>query len=171
VLPKITYRYEKQLLSQPMLAGTVTVKFTIEPDGKVSAATGSGLHKAVDACVADVIKPVAFDRPAAGKTEINYPFEFRPADPDKAVIRSFIHANRGKLQYCYEKALLLESDLAGTVTVKFTIDASGKVTAAAASGLAKVDACVAQVIRDIAFDKPSTGKTEVNYPLVFKPGN
>ena len=55
VIPKVTYCYERQLLAEPKLAGTVTVKFTIEANGKVTSATGSGLHPTFDACVAQVI--------------------------------------------------------------------------------------------------------------------
>jgi TonB family protein len=183
VIPKITYCYERQLLAQPKLAGTVTVKFTIEADGKVSAATGSGLHQTVDACVADVIKGIAFDRPSGGKTDVNYPFLFRSeddtsvaaptvtggGDPDRVMIRRVIQKAIQKLQYCYEKQLLADPKLAGTVTVHFTIDANGKVTSSTGTGLAKVDGCVATVIKDLMFDKPTTGKTEVNYPFAFRP--
>src|SRR5262249_39716341 len=145
----------------------------------VLSITAGGLTK-VDACVADVIRGLVFDKPTTGKTEVNYPFAFHPAsdepkltsggDPDKAMIRSFIRAKQGTLQYCYERELLAQPGSAGTVIVKFTIEAEGKVSAATAGGLAKVGTCVAEVIREIAFDKPSTGKTEVNYPFVFKPG-
>jgi outer membrane biosynthesis protein TonB len=72
--------YERELLSRPSLAGTTTVAFTIETDGTVSAATGSGFDTNVDTCTADVVKGLVF-QPAPNSTQVNYPFTFRPA-PD-----------------------------------------------------------------------------------------
>jgi len=77
-LDKIRYCYEKELLAQPGLAGTVSTEFLIEPDGTVSSSTAQGMTEAVDSCVADVLSHIAF--PAAQThmpTTVHYPFSFR----------------------------------------------------------------------------------------------
>jgi hypothetical protein len=76
---KITYCYEKELLSSPDLAGTVIVQFFISPDGKVATSSASGLSPRVSACVAGVIKSIEFPKPkGGGGVQVNYPFTMRP---------------------------------------------------------------------------------------------
>jgi outer membrane biosynthesis protein TonB len=180
-IAKIQYCYEKELPSHPDLTGTVTVKLTIAADGTVVTATGSGLQGDVDACVAGVIKTIRFDKPSAPPTEINYPFTFRPAsgdsqptatatvDPDKLMIRRVIRLHIQPIQYCYEQRLLEHPELAGTVEVKFTLDADGKAHNSTASGFdAQVASCVAAVISGLAFERPSKPQ-EISYPFSFAP--
>lgn len=89
---------------------------------------------------------------------------------DKAIIRRSIKRNIGKLQYCYEKQLVAEPKLEGTVTAEFTIGVDGLVSKSTASGIPVVDRCIADVIRGIEFPKPSGGAVvNVSYPFVFKP--
>jgi hypothetical protein len=93
-------------------------------------------------------------------------------DLDKAIIRRYIKRNIQKIQYCYEKQLLADPTLAGTVTVSFVIAATGSVTKSDGSGVQKdVSACVADVIRGIEFPKPAGGGiVQVTYPFKFTPG-
>jgi hypothetical protein len=80
-ISKITYCYEKQLLVNPKLAGTVSTQFFITPNGDVASASGSGVDPKVSSCVADVIKAIVFPKPkGGGGVQVNYPFTFRPAD-------------------------------------------------------------------------------------------
>jgi outer membrane biosynthesis protein TonB len=89
---------------------------------------------------------------------------------DKAIIRRYIKRVIGKISECYEKELLAQPALEGTVNVAFEITPEGKVAKSSGSGLAKVDACVAAVIQGIEFPKPQGGGTVlVNYPFVFRP--
>jgi hypothetical protein len=92
-------------------------------------------------------------------------------DLDKAIIRRYIKRNVQKLQYCYEKELLVTPDLAGTVSTQFFITPNGTVSQSDASGVApKVASCVAGVIRNIEFPKPKGGGgVQVNYPFTFRP--
>jgi len=62
----------------PTLAGTVTAKFTIGVGGKVTSSTASGVHAAVDACVARVIERITFPAPKAGVVRVAYPITFAP---------------------------------------------------------------------------------------------
>ncbi|MBS1123248.1 MAG: domain containing protein, partial [Deltaproteobacteria bacterium] len=89
---------------------------------------------------------------------------------DKAIIRRLIRRNLQKIQYCYEKELVSKPTLAGTVTVKFTINPDGVVVSATGSGMTNVDSCVATVVQGISFPKPNGGgAVVVSYPFTFRP--
>jgi Ca-activated chloride channel family protein len=81
-IEKIQYCYDKRLLGQPRLAGTVIVHFAISPDGRVASATADGMHDdELEACVAGVIKAIEFPRSENGDVvQVNYPFTFQSAE-------------------------------------------------------------------------------------------
>ncbi|MCX5745331.1 MAG: AgmX/PglI C-terminal domain-containing protein [Proteobacteria bacterium] len=88
---------------------------------------------------------------------------------DRAIIRRYIRRNTQKIQYCYEKQLLVTSTLTGTVTTQFTILPDGTVGASTAAGLdPTVAACIAGVIKEIAFPRPTSGAVRVSYPFTFR---
>jgi hypothetical protein len=98
-------------------------------------------------------------------------------DLDKAIIRRYIRRNIQKLQYCYEKELLVTPKLQGVATAAFTIGVDGKVTTSSASGLrnANVETCIADVIKNIEFPKPkppaaggAATDVVVSYPFTFR---
>ncbi|HEU0037087.1 MAG TPA: AgmX/PglI C-terminal domain-containing protein [Kofleriaceae bacterium] len=78
-LDKLQYCYEKTLLANPGIAGSVIVKFTIAIEGSVSDVTATGVHPEVEACVVDKFRTFKFPRPQAGTVEVTYPFTFKPA--------------------------------------------------------------------------------------------
>ncbi len=92
-------------------------------------------------------------------------------DLDKAIIRRYIKRNIQKIQYCYEKQLLVKPGLSGTVSTQFFIAPDGKVPSATGSGVdPEVANCVAGVIKAIEFPKPKGGGgVQVNYPFTFRP--
>jgi hypothetical protein len=94
-------------------------------------------------------------------------------DLDAAIIRRYILRNRDKIQYCYEKQLLLHPALAGTVQAQFFITPNGNVAMSKAAGVdAEVASCVADVIHQVEFPKPKGGGgVQVNYPFTFRPAN
>jgi hypothetical protein len=76
-IQKIQYCYEKQLLANPTLSGTVQSQFFITPNGTVASSTGNGVHPEVASCVAAVIKAIEFPKPkGGGGVQVNYPFIF-----------------------------------------------------------------------------------------------
>ena len=93
-------------------------------------------------------------------------------DLDKAIIRRYLKRNIQKIQYCYEKELLVVPSLGGTVKLQFTISLEGKVTAASTDGGLKntnVESCLASVVQMIEFPKPKgTAEVVVAYPLTFR---
>lgn len=89
---------------------------------------------------------------------------------DPQIIRRFVHRNLSKIRYCYEKELVADPSLGGTVTVHFTIGPDGHVASASASGsgMPVVEACVISTIRTIQFPRPvGGGAVTVKYPFVF----
>jgi hypothetical protein len=90
---------------------------------------------------------------------------------DKAIVRRYIKRNIQKLQYCYEKELLVKAGLSGTVATSFTITEAGVVGSASGSGVdATVASCMANVIKGIEFPKPKgTGGVAVSYPFTVRP--
>jgi len=78
-IDKIKYCYEKQLLAQPGLEGTVSVQFFITPTGSVTSSIGAGVDPTVANCVAGVVSNIEFPKPDGGGVQVNYPFTFHPA--------------------------------------------------------------------------------------------
>lgn len=72
--------YEAELQKDPTLQGKVTVSFMIGGDGRVTAATATGMTPAMNACIAKVFKQLRFARPSGGgPVKVNYPLTFRAA--------------------------------------------------------------------------------------------
>jgi hypothetical protein len=82
-IQKLTYCYEKELLTTPGIKGTVTVDFRIDTDGKVSASKASGINTEVETCVAGVVKSIEFPKPKGGDVTVKYPFTFQTTDDAK----------------------------------------------------------------------------------------
>src|SRR5262249_49373145 len=90
-------------------------------------------------------------------------------DLDKAIVHRYVKRNRQKLQYCYEKELMVKPSLAGAVTVEFTIEATGDVSGAKATGIdPNVASCAKDVVASIQFPKPKTGIVKVKVALVYR---
>jgi biopolymer transport protein ExbD len=107
-------------------------------------------------------------RGSAPKVKIGQPNA--TGDLDKAIIRRYIRRNIAKISYCYEKELLADPELEGTVNAQFLISATGLVASATANGVSsEVSSCVEKVILAIEFPKPKGGGVvQVNYPFIFK---
>ena len=86
---------------------------------------------------------------------------------DKAVIRRHVRRQSPMIAACYDRALAAHPKLSGVVTVRFTIGRDGKVSSLAASGLTPVAACVAAIVKGIAFP-PLDAEVRVTYPLTFR---
>jgi hypothetical protein len=87
---------------------------------------------------------------------------------DKDIIRRYMRKASQRFEYCYEKALLSDPSLSGTVKTSFTINPAGAVIGATASGVSdEVSKCVAGVIRDIQF--PHIGLVAaIKYPINYR---
>jgi hypothetical protein len=92
---------------------------------------------------------------------------------DADIIRRRIHRKLSRIRHCYEKELLVHSDLQGTVNTHFQISPAGKVQGVGAKGMGNqnVESCVAGVIKTIQFPKPLDGGyvNVTRYPFMFRP--
>jgi hypothetical protein len=92
-----------------------------------------------------------------------------PRDLNRATVQRHVNLHREQLTECYERRLLVDPTLAGTVLVRYRITAEGAVTSLAVKGMDdQVSDCIAHVVRTMAFPR-STGDTWVTSPLEFKP--
>jgi TonB family protein len=94
---------------------------------------------------------------------------------DKDIIRRIIRAHINEVRYCYEQGLARDPALSGKVSIQFTIDTTGSVSAAtvADSTLSdeKVASCIAKAVKRWTFPKPTGGgSVVVTYPFVLEPG-
>ena len=95
-------------------------------------------------------------------------------DLDRKIIRRYIRKKLPLVKHCYEKQLLVQPDLAGTVMTTFTISGNGAVLSAVAKGLGNrnVVACVEAALKSIQFPQPEGGGlVSVRYPFTFRPAH
>jgi hypothetical protein len=79
-LEKVSYCYERHLMTHPGSEGSVKIQFLIAPNGTVQTSTGGGFNPEVANCVADVVSHIEFPKPnGGGAVQVNYPFTFHAA--------------------------------------------------------------------------------------------
>ncbi len=75
--------YELALMWAPSLAGRLTVRFVIGPDGRVKSAVAAASDlpdPTLVRCVVAVFAAMVFPKPEGGDVVVTYPLVFRPAD-------------------------------------------------------------------------------------------
>ena len=81
---------------------------------------------------------------------------------DAAIVRRYVKRQHARLQYCYEKQLLVSPGLHGELVLEFTIDEDGKVTTSTASGVdPAIASCAAEVIHAVEFPRTVGGGASV----------
>ncbi len=77
-LPTIRACYEKELLADGQLSGTVLAQFQIAPNGNVQGATAAGIgNQVLESCIATAIGGIQFPEPRHGqRVQVRYPFHF-----------------------------------------------------------------------------------------------
>jgi TonB family protein len=97
--------------------------------------------------------------------------ETRTTGLTRASILAVVRAYQAPLRACYQQGLARDPDLAGTVVLRFDVDAGGSVQnlSVSRSTLAspEVAQCVLQIFARIPFPRPE-GRTTVTYPLTFR---
>jgi len=93
---------------------------------------------------------------------------------DKGDIAKNVRARASSLRACYEMQLMSKPDLAGKLTVQWTITGEGSVTGQKTVGDTlnnnTVSDCVLRAISHIRFAKPEAGICVIQWPFVFSPG-
>ena len=92
---------------------------------------------------------------------------------DRDLVLKVVRKHQNEIRYCYETELQKHPELAGKVTVAWTIGATGSVESAdiAESGLGNpnVEACIVQRVRRWNFPEPQGGQeVGVTFPWVFQ---
>ncbi len=88
---------------------------------------------------------------------------------DKDVARRIVRAHINEARTCYREGLEDKEGASGAITLELSVDASGKVTSAAASGdtvAAGVGSCLTKKARRWRFPKPK-GSATVEFSLTF----
>ncbi len=89
------------------------------------------------------------------------------------VIQRIVRQNFGRFRLCYENGLRDNPELAGMVTVSFTIQGDGSVSGVSHGGDLPnegVKSCVSKAFIALTFPKPESGTVKVRYPIAFAPG-
>jgi len=94
---------------------------------------------------------------------------------DKDIVRRIVRAHINEVRHCYNQGLARDPNLDGRVTVNFTIDERGRVSASSEHSSTLTDRgvtqCVVKAVKRWKFPKPKGGSTvEVRYPFVFGEG-
>ena len=80
----------------------------------------------------------------------------------------------GAIRACYEQRLQVKNNLQGKITIRWTIDTEGSVSAANSTsdsmGDSETTNCLLRTIRRMKFEKPEGGVCVVQWPFVFSPG-
>ncbi len=86
---------------------------------------------------------------------------------DAAIVRRYVKRQHEKLQYCYEKQLLVTPGLHGELLLEFTIGEDGKVTTSTAAGVdPAIASCAADVIHGVEFPRtPGGGASVIHYAI------
>lgn len=91
------------------------------------------------------------------------------------VIQRVVRMSFGRFRLCYEEGLRTNPNLAGTVTVRYTINERGESSPARDGGSTLPDPavvqCVVRAFEGIDYPKPESGTVAVTYPLLFTPGD
>lgn len=96
-----------------------------------------------------------------------------PGTLDKTIIRRYVKRNLPRAKACYERALIANKALTGTVNLHFAIGDDGKTSGIDVDGDLPSDdvrACIAKDIEQWEFPPVAKGGvTQVNYPLTLVP--
>jgi TonB family protein len=92
---------------------------------------------------------------------------------DRDIVRRIIRQHLNEVKYCYEQQLPRHPDLAGRISVQFTIASGGNVTASLMQSSSlnnvAVESCIVQAVRRWEFPARPSGMTIVSYPFVLVP--
>jgi hypothetical protein len=90
------------------------------------------------------------------------------------VVQRIVRQNFGRFRMCYEQGLRNNPNLAGRVSIGFTISRDGSVGSVQNAGSdlpdSTVVSCVQGAFRGLSFPAPEAGIVKVTYPISFSPG-
>lgn len=175
--------YDQGLQRNPNLGGRALLKIVIGGGGKVQeAAMLQGLSDDLfNQCAVNIARTLVFPKPYKDKAvTLNHPMAFTPPQGNKIVGRlsksqiesAFTQARFG-FQSCYENRLKAKPNLAGTIVVAMTVDASGaasdmRITSDEPNDI-DLSRCILKRAESLRFPAPEFGgDVQVSYPLRFE---
>ncbi len=92
---------------------------------------------------------------------------------DKSLIAAVVQANIGQIKHCYERQLIVDSNIFGKVVAGWTINKDGAVSVSSVKKSTMnnkaVENCITAKIKSWTFPKPKGGgQVLVSYPFLFK---
>ena len=76
------------------------------------------------------------------------------------------------IRYCYERELQNDADLAGRISVNWTVGVDGRIESADITensmGDSNVERCILREVRRMRFDQPDGGMVNVTFPFTFR---
>lgn len=78
--PKIRFCYERSLAAAPTLRGALSIRFRVQPDGKLTAVRVEGVDDDVENCVARFVRAMQVPAVLAG-AEVRTKVTLRPSPP------------------------------------------------------------------------------------------
>jgi outer membrane biosynthesis protein TonB len=96
-----------------------------------------------------------------------------PPGLDASVIKDVIKAHMPQIKHCYDVELRKDPELAGQVTLKFTVSPKGVVNQALVKQTTlnnkEVETCMVSEVKEWIFPEPRGGiSVDINYPFKFK---
>jgi hypothetical protein len=89
---------------------------------------------------------------------------------DREAIRRIVREDLGAILECYQRALKHEPTLAGTVHLRWIIQANGRPQKVEASGMdLNVASCLAALVRSMQFEAPASVPLRIDFPFAFRP--
>src|SRR5581483_1802546 len=159
--------------------GKLVVKFAIQPNGHVENPAPSvwSSNPALDKCIAAQFAKWEFPKPRGGVLMgVVYPFMFAPppapANLTDQQVLDTVRAHVADIKGCYDAALKTKNDLAGTVSVQFTVGPTGQVAETklheSSAKHPALETCIVGKTKTWMFPKPTgAGNFVFNYPFVL----
>ncbi len=93
---------------------------------------------------------------------------------DMDAVQRQIRKRLPAIKFCYELGLKKNPDIRGKIILKFTVDATGRVSESSVSsdtlGDAIVSACIAAKLKTLSFEKPEGGSAHLMIAMALMPG-
>lgn len=160
-------------------SGKLVVTFTIELDGRVSAAsvTRDSANHPLDRCIVDDFRKWTFPKPR-GKVAFlsTYPIVFSVPKPaavgtlSEADVVKTVQAKLSEVQACLADATKDKADTKGTLRAGIVVSPDGSVVEvnvlSSTTGAPKLDSCIVNHVKAWKFPRPAGGgEAAVSYPF------
>lgn len=173
------------------LGASSTLTLTIDREGKVLEASVVGPFGGAPftTCMQEATKGLIYAGATKDRGTMQLAFEYarRPRFAVKIievaidvtagsfppeVVKRMVRRNYPKMRECYERALLKDATVKGTIVTTFVIDATGAARGVKITGGTMHDAattsCILGVFVGMMFPKPESGSVSVKYDLDFE---